>query len=432
MRFTLIFCFIFSNIFSQEYTSSDTLDFNHKTEGKELFESKLRQFKYRLEGKYSYKVSSELLENLKDFKQFFSKTFDKGEYIYNTPFNEKIKEIYAEIYQKNTSVPKDFQLLISRDISLNAYCLFNGTMVVNIGAVHYLESEDQLAAIICHEIAHKLLDHSENSMVESVVARHSKESKRESRAVKKQKFNQQKLAFSILKEKLLNNSRENRQQELEADSLGFSLLKNTKYHPLEFLRALELSLQYDTIKPANLNNAIYKQVFDIPNLPFDEKWLHKEDFSDYDYVFEEKIAQDSIKSHPEIKERIDRLTTNFHELDEYDTETLQDLIKTDYNELRKVARKEQVSNLFHLKKYGFCIYLSLFRIEQDFMVDYHKKWLGFAFKEMYKARKEYMANKYLDRIDPENQSESYQQFINFMWNLRLEEIKKIADYYSKA
>jgi hypothetical protein len=31
--------------------------------------------------------------------------------------------------------------------------------------------------------------------------------------------------------------------------------------------------------------------------------------------------------------------------------------------------------------------------------------------------------------DPKNQSESYQQFLNFMWNLSLDEIKNIADYY---
>jgi uncharacterized protein YaaN involved in tellurite resistance len=43
--------------------------------------------------------------------------------------------------------------------------------------------------------------------------------------------------------------------------------------------------------------------------------------------------------------------------------------------------------------------------------------------------KNYNLNRYLDRVDPKNQSESYQQFLNFMWNLSLDEIKNIADYY---
>ena len=61
----------------------------------------------------------------------------------------------------------------------------------------------------------------------------------------------------------------------------------------------------------------------------------------------------------------------------------------------------------------------------------HKKLLGEGFKKIYQARKEYKLNRYLDRIDPKNQSESYIQFLSFMWNLSLEEIKNIADFYDK-
>ncbi|PGH39462.1 MAG: peptidase M48, partial [Candidatus Nephrothrix sp. EaCA] len=61
----------------------------------------------------------------------------------------------------------------------------------------------------------------------------------------------------------------------------------------------------------------------------------------------------------------------------------------------------------------------------------YKKWMGFFFQKIYKARKEYTLNRYLDRVEPAKQSESYQQFISFMWNISLAEIKTIADFYSK-
>ncbi|WP_420602132.1 M48 family metallopeptidase [Flagellimonas sp.] len=431
MRFLVIFCFIFSSSFSQDYVPLDTLDQNHRTENKELFTAKLKTFGNKFNGKYSFSVNNELEKNLEDFKTFFSKSIDRGEYVYNTPFNKKINEIYTEIYEKNDVVPQDFQILVSRNISLNAYCFVNGTMVVNMGTINYLENEDQLAAILCHEMAHKLLNHSENKIVESAIEKHSKESKRENRNLKRQKFNQQKTAFSVLKEKLFNNSKKNKKHEYEADSLGFSLLRNTKYNATELLRALDLSLMYDTIKPANLDIGIYKKMFDIPDQPFNEKWLQQEDFSKYDYVFEEKISRDSISSHPEIFQRIEKLKQSFEELENHNRDTLKLAGSTDYDALRTTAKKEQVPNLFYLKKYGFSIYLCLYRIQQNHMVEYHKYWMGKAFNEVYKARKAYMANKYLDRVDPENQSESYQQFINFMWNLRVGEIKKIAEHYAK-
>jgi hypothetical protein len=63
---------------------------------------------------------------------------------------------------------------------------------------------------------------------------------------------------------------------------------------------------------------------------------------------------------------------------------------------------------------------------------HHKLWLGKIFQKVWDARKNYTLNRYLDRIDPKNHSESYQQFLSFMWNLKLEELKNIADFYQKS
>jgi len=62
---------------------------------------------------------------------------------------------------------------------------------------------------------------------------------------------------------------------------------------------------------------------------------------------------------------------------------------------------------------------------------YYKKWLGKYFTKIHKARKEYTLNRYLDKVDPKNHPKDYQQFLNFMWNLKLTELEQIALYYSK-
>lgn len=63
--------------------------------------------------------------------------------------------------------------------------------------------------------------------------------------------------------------------------------------------------------------------------------------------------------------------------------------------------------------------------------EYYKMWLGKLFDKIYEARKNYNLNRYLDRVEPKKQSKSYQQFLNFMWNLSMDDIKNIADYYNK-
>lgn len=433
-----LFCFFWLILrvtcsFSQEFSTLDTLDGDYRDENKAIFTGKINRIVTEFDASYSSSVSRKLGEHLENFKEFFLNEIDKGTYIYNTPINERINEIYKDISRDNPNVPKDFQVLVSRDVSLNASCFVNGTMVVNIGTINYLESEDQLAAILCHEIGHKLLNHSEQYLVKSFEEENSKRTKKEIRDLKRTRYNQQELAFTVLKEKIYNNREEKRNREFEADSIGLVLLRNTKYNPKDFLRALELSLLYDTITPADLNIKIYSEVFDLPGQPFNQDWLVQEDFSTYDYVFEEKFSKDSLSSHPEINERIEKLKSSLlPSLDIGEKDTSVNSENLQYQNLRLVAEKEEVPNLFLLKKYGFCIYLSLIKIDQGYKVEYHKKWMGKAFHELHKARKSYTANKYLDRINPEEHSESYQQFINFMWNLNLEEIKNIADFYSKV
>ena len=85
--------------------------------------------------------------------------------------------------------------------------------------------------------------------------------------------------------------------------------------------------------------------------------------------------------------------------------------------------------------YGICIYICMYRLQKEDIAEedkkYYEKYLGENFQKIYKARKDYTLNRYLDRIEPKEHDESYIQFLSFMWNLNLNEIKNIADFYSK-
>lgn len=56
--------------------------------------------------------------------------------------------------------PVNLNLLLLDDPSMNACCFPNGTIVVNTGLLAQLHSEDELVAILSHEIAHFVMDHS--------------------------------------------------------------------------------------------------------------------------------------------------------------------------------------------------------------------------------------------------------------------------------
>ena len=145
-------------------------------------------------------------------------------------------------------------------------------------------------------------------------------------------------------------------------------------------------------------------------------------------MFKEKINKDSISSHPETIDRINRINTLFPE-----TKIKNDVTKSkDFEEISKIADLEIVPNLYFKENYGDAIYICLLSLQKENnQQTYYNYWLGVCFQKIYEARKKYTLNRYLDKIDPNNQSESYQQFLSFIWNLRTDEIKEIADYYSK-
>lgn len=55
--------------------------------------------------------------------------------------------------------PSNVNIIIQQNPSLNASCFPNGTIVINSGLLAALHTEDELAAILSHEIAHFVLDH---------------------------------------------------------------------------------------------------------------------------------------------------------------------------------------------------------------------------------------------------------------------------------
>jgi hypothetical protein len=298
-----------------------------------------------------------------------------------------------------------------------------------MGLFYWLNNEEQLAAVLSHELAHKILEHTTESKKKRIEELSSKKTVNELKTIEKIKYGKSDYAFELFKQKLYTTQEEARKHEFEADSLGFEIFKKSSYSQSEFLNALNLMVRYDTIKPKGLKIEIYRKMFDLPNQKFDEKWMLKEDFSSYNYnLFTEKIDKDSISSHPETLDRIARIKKLFPET-EIKTENIN---SETFDEISTIAELEIVPNLYNTENYGSAIYACLLFLQTETKYEaYYKKWLGYCFSKIYEGRKNYKLNRYLDRIDPKEQSESYQQYLSFVWNLRLNEIKEIADFYSK-
>lgn len=423
------FCLGFMMVNAQIYSPIDTADGDFRSALKSKYESVFLNYNTQLKSEYQGKKKNELLGAFKSFQEEFLEEIEEGNFVQDKRFQDLLDEILLELQSKNPEIPKDQRILISKYANVNAYAMPDGTLVMNMGSFKFLENEDQIASIIAHEIAHNVLGHVLKTQIKQIDDDISGKYQTKVKAIKQKKYGQNTQAFQLMQNLLYEESAIRRVQEKEADSLGFKYFSKSRYKDDEFVNAFKLLQRYDTIKPAGLPVEIYSKYFDLPSQPFHEKWLEMEDFSRYDYTkFKEKIDKDSIASHPEALERISSLQKNFPKL-----ETIELPVEPSdrFKELQKIAEWEEVPNLFFLKQYGMAIFVSLLRLEEKADAGFYKYWLGKSFGKVYEARKQYRLNRYLDTVNPKEQSESYQQFLSFMWNLSLDELKNIADFYSE-
>ncbi|MCS3867728.1 hypothetical protein J3D55_000644 [Chryseobacterium ginsenosidimutans] len=423
ISFLFLYAFIIS--FGQVYQPIDTADYAQRKDFLKIFSVNAENLIKKSKTDYSGKKGNELSKYYKEFEKDFEGKVKEKDFVFNSVFDSKVKSLIERLKKNNPQIPQNLKILVAKDNTPNAYCFADGTFVINMGLFNWLNNDDQLAAVISHELGHKISEHTLKTLL-SIIDQDQMD-RTVVQSIKSTKENRNQRAFDVLKSRIYRKGAENRRQEMQADSLGYVVFKNSDFKKTEFINTLKRLEDFDTISPRTLKVETYKKYFNLPQQAFKDKWLKKEDFSLYNYNhFKEKLDKDSLKSHPEIVLRINNLKKIFPELK---TDVADEKPSDSYKTLEKIARMETLPNFYHSEDYGVGIYASLQFLQDEEEEKYYKNWLGKCFAKIYEARKNYNLNRYLDRVDPKNQSESYQQFLNFMWNLSLDEIKNIADYY---
>ena len=106
-----------------------------------------------------YKTRAELEKDSNEYLKVLSK--------YNLLFDDPYLESYlysvvSKIlpYKRADGFPYDLKIKIVKDPSANAAAYPNGILLVNTGLLALVHSEDELAAILAHEVAHFVANHS--------------------------------------------------------------------------------------------------------------------------------------------------------------------------------------------------------------------------------------------------------------------------------
>lgn len=256
------------------------------------------------------------------------------------------------------------RLVFSRDWWPNAYSMGEGTLVVNAGLMIFLDNEAELVFVICHELAHYYLNHSDNAIKKNVERVNSEEFKKEITRLSREEYRVRQQVEDLLKKMTFDTRRHSRENEAEADRQAFRFMKRTGFDCQAIKTCLQRLDKVDDsllFKPLDL-----EQVFNSPGYAFRKRWIEKEsvlfgEMTEDDSPLTKK-ERDSLKTHPDCVKRIAWLEDSLAQSGEGKKFMINEEL---FKGLKKEFVPEMAEQEYRDKDLGRNLYYSLAMLQQQ-------------------------------------------------------------------
>ena len=346
--------------------------------------------------------------------EVLAKRLRSNHFVNDGELDELVDNIYTEITTKNPRAGYPKRIMISRSSTPNASCWGEGTMIINLGLLNRLNSKSELAFIMAHEMAHQLLDHSNEAILDAI-------NRRSEKSLKKQADTYGKLA--VVKDIVYDDARYSRIKEHEADSMAVVLLRNTTYQWQVYEKVLNILDSADY--PEIAQRPDLRSWFNFSRYPFKDKWLEPPQPGLGRSSDTGLFSSDSLKSHPNIPRRIAYIDSIYsHGKGEKGYNPAHDPINSS---LKERIDLELAPSAYVLNNYAKSMFYTLQMMERYPENRFFKTHLSKLLVELYLSRKNHTYSRYvgISNYYPKMMEELY----TFLNNLRMSEIAKLAYNY---
>ncbi|MEM7660224.1 MAG: M48 family metallopeptidase [Bacteroidota bacterium] len=293
----------------------------------------------------------------RESKEFFvssnyalNQVYLSGNVYFNDDLTAYVNRIVDHLLQDEPDLRADLKVQVSRFSTPNAASWRDGTILINIGLLSYLQNEAQLAFILAHEIAHFQEKHVLRSFLNQ-------------QDIKGGYFSGQTEADRMYS--LLQYSRD---QEFDADAKGLELYLKSDYQPTaaaEALRILEISND-DNEGEKQVSSLDLSQIFQVDSAQLCSPSKKKRVpvyFSRSNSKSTEEEDGKNMRTHPSIPDRIKALEKELSASDSVDKHFFLQP-KSDFFRIRQSAFFELVGKYYQQFRYGRSLYICLLMMEQ--------------------------------------------------------------------
>lgn len=354
--------------------------------------------------------------------EYIVQTFNEDKLIVDSELNQYLTEILQKIQKANPELPQDVSVYVYRSSIPNAICFGEGTIAFSLSLLNRLENEDQVAFVLCHELAHHFKKHADLKVKDLTKLNFDKKLSKQVKEIKATTYGQYTKLKDLMQGLELSLNHHSREKEFEADSIGLQLFLNTSYQSLAPLRTMEILDSADqSIYRTSLD---IKKHFNLKGYPYRESWG---EYVKSDTWFAKKNEVDSLKTHPSCKKRWLALQRQLERANRLPAEyvTPKDEV---FSFIKTTSEFEQVESEYHFKEYGKALFRAMMMLERFPDNAYLHGMIGKCLFKLHENQKNHTLGKVLELPDPRF-TENYDRFLTFFHRLRLVELENLAYYY---
>lgn len=408
-------------LFNCFFCYSQKRNFDYSPQNNDSIESYIKAVSQKKIQKFQGKHQKEISQIIEERRVDFLNSIKDSTYIFDKKINSYLNSILRQIYTSNPQIDKkDFYFFINKSPIPNAACYGNGIFTINLGLFNIIESDDELAFIICHEIAHYILEHNDKSLLGYVETYNSKENKKKINKAANNRYGRRQAVSALVKDLSYNFLRRSRTAETQADSLGFVLLSKTKFSKSAGIKAL---------KKLDMSNEIFfatdsqiRKHFDFETYPFKEAWLNKDEtlFDLKEKADDFALDKDSIKTHPDMPIRVKELEKL------YSTENAINP-SFDLKEIKNIVAERSIAIFIDISRIDLALYqvLTLHNSNQIEETAYCNT-VAAILKKTYDLKSSHKFGKYVSPVSPFSDEKYLNEVRTFLHNVELKNIRKIG------
>lgn len=372
---------------------------------------------------FSPQITSFLRSLYEKRSEYLIRNFNDDLFIIDDEITKYLAAVQDEIYKANPQLPRKTNVYALRSATPNAVSFGDGTLGFTLGLLARMESDAQVAFVICHEMAHYYKDHSRLNLEEIARLNYDKELKKKIDAVKKNSYERYTRLKEIFKGMGFSINKHSREYENDADATGFFYFARTKFNPAAALRVIEI---LDSAEKSNMQEEIdLKKHFDTGGYAFKPSWVEYKKSTRW---YAPPEDGDSAKTHPDCQQRTVALKLQMQSLGS-DTSGRDNIFSRNSTYYSIKSEFELIESQYHFKQYGKALFAALSLSNRFPQNVYLHTMISKCLYKLYEYQKKHELGKVLDLPDPRF-PDNYDRFLTFIHKLRLVEIASIAYHYT--